>query len=169
MDVKNSNLTFMSKIVEQFVCRQLVAHLELHGLMLGLQSAYRRGHSTETAMLKVISDVLLAADSGQVSLLVLLDLSAAFDTVDHNILISRLHHAFGIQGLAQSWIESFIFKRTQAVSFAGNLSSVSLVTCGVPQGSVIGPVLFLLYTADVLVIVRRHSMTGHSYTDDTQV
>ena len=68
--------------------------------MPGIQSAYRRGQSTETAMLKVISDVLLAADSEQMTLLGLLDLSAAFDTVDHNILISRLHHAFGIQGLA---------------------------------------------------------------------
>ena len=85
-DVKNyrpiSNLTFMSKIVEKLVCRQLVAHL--HRLMLGPQSAYRRGHSTETAMLNVISDVLLAADSGQVTLLGLLDVSAAFDKVDHN-------------------------------------------------------------------------------------
>ena len=84
-DVKNyrpiSNLTFMSKIVEKLVCRQLFAHLELHGPMPGLQSSYRRGHSTETAMLKVISDVLLEADSGQVTLLGLLDLSSAFDTV----------------------------------------------------------------------------------------
>ena len=94
----------MSKIVEKLVCRQLVAHLELHGLMPGLQAAYRRGHSTETAMLKVISYVFLAADSGQVTLLGLLDLSASFDTIDHNILISRLHHAFGIQVIAQSWI-----------------------------------------------------------------
>ena len=103
----------------------------------------------------------MAADRGQVTLLGLLDLSAAFDTVDHDILIDRRHHAFRIQGAAQTWIESFITNRTQSVSFAGRLSSSSAVACGVPQGIVLGPVLFLLYTADVLNIVRRHRMGGH--------
>ena len=111
----------------------------------------------------------MAADRGQVSPLVLLDLSAAFDTVDHVILIDRLHHAFGLQGAAQTWMKSFITNRTQSVSFSGRLSSSPAVTCGVPQESVLGSVLFLLYTADVLNFVRRHRMGGHSYADDTQV
>ena len=80
---------FMSKVVERLVCRQLVAFLQHNGLMPELQSAYRRGHSTETAILKVVTDFLLAADRGEVTLLGLLDLSAAFDTVDHDILIDR--------------------------------------------------------------------------------
>ena len=84
----------MSKIVERLVCRQLVAFLEQHGLLPSLQSAYRKHHLMETAVLKVISDVLLAADRGDVMLLGLLDLSASFDTVDHEILITRLQTSF---------------------------------------------------------------------------
>jgi Reverse transcriptase (RNA-dependent DNA polymerase) len=91
-----SNLTFMSKIVERLVCRQLVAFFQQHSLLPAHQSAYRRQHSTETAVLKIVSDLLLACDRGQVTLLALLDLSAAFDTVDHQILLDRLQSAFGV-------------------------------------------------------------------------
>ena len=99
-----SNLTFMSKIVERLVCRQLVTFLQKHNLLPTHQSAYRRQHSTETAVLKIVSDLLLACDRGQVSLLALLDLSAAFDTVDHSILIDRLQSAFVIRGPVIEWI-----------------------------------------------------------------
>jgi len=172
-DVKNyrpiSNLTYMSKVVERLVCRQLVAYLNQHGLLPSLQSAYRHGHSTETAVLKVVSDFMAAADRGDVTLLSLLDLSAAFDTVDHSILIDRLHHAFGLRGTVLTWIESFINERSQSVLSSGVYSSRSRVSCGVPQGSVLGPILFLLYTADVLEIARRHGVSAHSYADDTQL
>jgi hypothetical protein len=172
-DVKNyrpiSNLTFMSKVVERLVCRQLVAFLEQHGLLPVHQSAYRRHHSTETAVLKVVSDLLLAADKGQVTLLALLDLSAAFDTVDHSILLDRLRLAFGVRGTPIQWIQSFVTNRSQTVSFAGERSAVSAVTCGVPQGSVLGPILFLLYCADVTIIAQRHGVCAHSYADDSQL
>ena len=172
-DAKNyrpiSNLTFISKVVERLVCRQLVSFLEKNGLIPSLQSAYRRGHSTETAVLKILSDILLAADRGEVTLLGLLDLSAAFDTVDHEILLDRLSTAFGIRSAALSWIKSFLQGRTQTVAFAGQQSSRSPVNCGVPQGSVLGPILFLLYTADVIGIARRHGLGVHSYADDTQL
>ena len=102
----------MSKIIEKHVCRQLVSHLELNGLIPALHSPYRRAHSTETAVLKIISFLLMAVDRGQVTILGLLDLSAAFDAVDHIILINRLRYSFGIQGVALSWIESFISTRT---------------------------------------------------------
>ena len=172
-DAKNyrpiSNLTFISKVVERLVCRQLVSFLEKNGLIPSLQSAYRREHSTETAVLKILSDILLAADRGEVTLLGLLDLSAAFDTVDHEILLDRLSTAFGIRSAALSWIKSFIHERTQTVAFAGQQSSRSPVNCGVPQGSVLGPILFLLYTTDVIGIARRHGLGVHSYADDTQL
>ena len=172
-DAKNyrliSNLTFISKVVETLVCHQLVAFLDTNGLLRKRQSAYRKHYSTETAVLKVISDALLAADRGEVTLLYLLDLSAAFDTVDHDILIDRLQAACGIQGTVLSWISSFLKDRTQTVTLAGSRSTTSNVKCGVPKGSFLGPVLFLLYTAEVTAIAYRHSVGAHSYADDTQL
>lgn len=159
----------MSKIVERLVCRQLVSYLNLHNLLPKLQSAYRRFHSTETAVLKLITDILQAADRGEVTLLCLLDLSAAFDTVDHQILLNRLQQSYGLQGSTLAWIESFVTNRSQSVVVDGQSSKTTSVVCGVPQGSVLGPVLFLLYTADVLVIAERHGLRAHSYADDTQL
>ena len=92
----------MSKLVERAAVRQLVDYLESNGLMPRLQSAYRHHHSTETALLKVWSDILMAADNQQVTLLAKLDLSAAFDCVDHDILLSRLHFVYDISGAVLS-------------------------------------------------------------------
>ena len=151
------------------VCRQLIAYafLEREGLQPVYQSAYRKHHSTETAVLKIVSDALLAAERGDVTLLGLLDLSAAFDTVDHGILIVRLHTAFGIRGSVLSSINSFICVQTQIVLFSGAQSTRSLLDC-VPQGRVLGLMLFLHYTADVTNIAQRHGIGAHSYADDTQ-
>jgi hypothetical protein len=148
-----SNLTFVSKIVEKLISEQLIEYLRVNNLMPRLQSAYRRHHSTETALLRVMSDLLHAADNRRVSLLGLLDLSAAFDCVDHDILLQRLRTAFGVNGLALEWVRSFLVQRTQRVNFGGRLSSIGYLVCGVPQVSVLGPLLFLLYTYSG--IVRR--------------
>ena len=102
-------------------------------------------------------------------LLSFLDLSAAFDTVDHDILLQRLETAFDIRGPVLSWIRSFLESHTQSVSFADQSSSTSPIPCGVPQGSVLSPILFLLYAADVTCIAERHNVDAHSYTDDTQL
>ena len=102
-------------------------------------------------------------------LLGMLDMSAAFDTVDQTILLDRLQTSFGITGSVLSWIESFVTGRTQAVHVGGDRSTISAVICGVPQGSVLGPLLFLLYTADVLKIVQNHGLMGHSYAGDTSI
>jgi hypothetical protein len=111
---------------------------------------------------------MAAADRGDVTLS-LLDLSVAFVTVAYSILCDRLHHAFGLRGTVLTWIESFIHERSQSVLSSGLYSSKSRVSCGVPQGSVLGPILFLLYTADVIEIARRHGVGAHSYADDTQL
>ena len=101
-----------------------------------LQSAYRSGHSTEIALIKVISDIIDAADGQQVTLLGLLDMSAAFNTVDHDILLHRLETSYGVRGRALRWLTSFLTGRTQAVSYAGRTSPQCRLSCGVPQGSV---------------------------------
>ena len=115
-EVKNyrpiSNLTFLSKVIERLVCKRLVTYLEANNLLPRYQSAYRRHHSTETAILKIISD---AADKGEVTILGMLDMSVAFDTVDHDILLGRLQTLFGIYGAALSWFSSFLRDRTQTV------------------------------------------------------
>jgi hypothetical protein len=164
-----SNLTFISKVIERIVAEQVTRHLNESNLMPPLQSAYRSHHSTETAIVKVLSDILEAVDAGKVTLLGLLDLSAAFDTVDHSILLQRLQTSFGMDGKALGWIGSFLTGRTQAVSYQGVTSGYNLLRFGVPQGSVLGPLLFLLYTADVASVAHRHGVSVHSYADDTQL
>ena len=172
-DLKNyrpiSNLSFLSKLLEKVVLNQLNAHLSANNLLNPFQSAYRQFHSTETALLHILNDLLLATDSGKVSLLTLLDLSSAFDTIDHTILLKRLHHTFGISDVALSWFTSYLSDRKQTVLINNTHSKPTLLTCGVPQGSVLGPVLFTLYTSPLSSIIKSHSIKHHSYADDTQL
>ena len=116
----------------------------------------------------MLSDIFTAIDSGNLSLLALLDLSAAFDTVDHDILLHRLHTSFGLSSTVYTWFQSYLTSRTQSVRCGTNASSTSVMTCGVPQGSVLGPILFLLYTSDVEEIIKRFDLECHMYADDTQ-
>jgi len=166
-----SNLTFMSKVTERLAAKQLMQYLQDCKLLPVLQSAYRSGHSTETAVLKVISDIFDAADAdpSKVTMLGMLDLSAAFDTVDHEILLERLRRSYGISGKALSWLASFLDGRSQTVDFCGRRSVLARLFFGVPQGSVLGPLLFVLYTADVIKIAESLGVRVHSYADDTQL
>jgi len=142
-----SNLLVVSKLLERIVAQQLKTYLQSSGLLPSLQSGFRPGHSTETAVLRVLSDLLQAVDSGDVAALVLLDLSAAFDTLDHAILCRRLRLSFGLDGSALAWFESYLHGRSQYVR-RGVLRSSSLeLICGVPQGSVLGHILFITLRA----------------------
>ena len=125
-------------------------------LLPTLQSGFRAAHSTETAVLRVLSDILLSVDSGDVAALILLDLSAAFDTVDHDILLQRLQTTFGINDVAYRWIRSYLTGRTQCVRHGNKKSSVTRLTCGVPRGSVLKPILFVLYTVDLIPLIESH-------------
>ena len=164
-----SNLSFLSKVLERIVLRQLLDHLEHHSLLEQFQSAYRKCHSTETALVKLVNDLLLASDSGQVSLLALLDLSAAFDTLDHNILIKRLSHTFGFSGCVLSWLKSYITGRTQSVVIDGSSSARSDLQYGVPQGSVLGPMLFTMYIFPLSGSIKSLNINYHAYADDLQL
>jgi len=110
-----SNLSILSKLLEILVTRQLLAHLNSNGLLPKLQSAHRANHSTETAVQKGLTIILLAVDAGNLSAVVLLDLSAAFDTVDHGILLHRLNSSYQIVGSVQPWFQSYLSKQHQHV------------------------------------------------------
>jgi retron-type reverse transcriptase len=172
-DLKNyrpvSNLSVLSKVLEKIVLQQLNEHLSFNKLMQSHQSAYRSGHSTETALLKIMNDILISLDKRNVSLLTLLDLSAAFDTIDHAILLKRLEMSFGIRGIALSWFESYLSNRSQNVVVNGLKSESSKLQFGVPQGSVLGPVLFLLYMSPLFDIVKLHNIGHHAFADDNQL
>jgi len=118
-------------------------------------------------VLRVLSDIDAAADRREVTLLGLIHLSAAFDCVDH--LTERLQRLFVIRGNALAWISSFIQGRCQQVAYNGQLSTLMVLLFGVPQGSVLGPMLFLLYTAQLFDVITHFGLVGHSYADDTQV
>jgi Reverse transcriptase (RNA-dependent DNA polymerase)/Endonuclease/Exonuclease/phosphatase family len=164
-----SNLSVLSKLLERLVAQQLWHYLRQFDLLPPLQSGFRPGHSTETAVLRVLSDLLTAVDRGDVGVLVLLDLSAAFDTVDHRILLERLRTSFGVTGQVSNWFRSYLTGRRQHVRCGLERSSEMVLDCGVPQGSVLGPVLFILYTADLCGIIESHGFQPHLYADDTQI
>ena len=120
-----SNLPFLSKVLERVVLTQLMTHLETHNLLEPFQSAYWKCHSAETALLRVVNDLLQASDDGHVSILSLLDFSAAFDTIDHVILGQPLASNFGCTGTVLGWFESYLSNRTQSV-FVNDVQSLSI-------------------------------------------
>lgn len=164
-----SNLSVISKLLERLVARRMLKYLTVNNLLPRFQSAYRPHHSTETAVLKVLADILLAIDGGDLAGLALLDLSAAFDTVDYDVLLRRLQTTYGVGGVVQAWFRSYLTDRRQYVKLRTGRSSVFRLLCGVPQGSVLGPILFLLYTADLVLLIERHGLSAHLYADDTQI
>ena len=163
-----SNLKFLSKILEKVVAVQLRKHLEVNEFQDPLQSAYRPGHSCETALLKVHNDIMCALADHKSVALALLDMSAAFDTVDHTMLLDILQN-LGVNGCALRWFKSYLLNRHQVVGIHSTRSHPHALACGVPQGSVLGPLLFTIYSSGLGRLVRRYLPGYHFYADDSQL
>ena len=163
-----SNLPFLSKLLERVVARQLTDHMTKHGLHDSLQSAYRPKHSTETALLKIKCDIDQALERGEGTILLLLDLSAAFDTLDHNIILERLCKCVGVSDLALRWFASYLSDRQQCICIGDTKSHPVDLSIGVPQGSVLGPLLFLIYILPLGEVISQHRVSRHGYADDSQ-
>ena len=140
-----------------------------HTLYEGMQSPYKTGHSTETALVRVKNDILTSMEKNQCVLIVLLDLSAAFDTVDHSKLLRVLRYRISLGGTARMWFESYLRERTHAVAIRDSTAPSVERQRGVPQGSVHGTILFTIYTLALGDIVRRHDLNGHFYADAMQL
>lgn len=163
-----SKLPLISKILEKVVYSQLYSYLNTHDILDTFQSGFRTCHSTESALLKVTNDILLPLDSGSHVVLVLLDLSAAFDTIDHEILLNRLECWVGVQGIALQWFALYLKDRTVAVNLGDFSSTLAPLVCGVPQGSILGPLLFSLYMLPLSTIFQKYSISYHCYADNLQ-
>ena len=164
-----SNLNFISKILERVVAVQIQTQLDKAGLMTAFQSAYRKHHSTESAVLNIHNDNPLNVAKGSVTALTLLDLSTVFDTIDHIILLGRLNVYYGISELALSWFKSYLSGWTHSVKVGSTLSHPVVLQYGVPQGSIVGSILFSHYNNPISSIIHSHSSINHHfYADDTQ-
>jgi len=164
-----SNLVYVSKLIERIVAVRITDHMTTNNLHELLQSSYKKFHSCETALIRVQNDILQAVDEKKCVLLVLLDLSAAFDTVDHGKLLQILSERIGLTGTALKWFQNYLLDRTQSVIIDGIESNIWQILFGVPQGSVLGPILFIIYTSPLGDILRHHGIDFHLYADDTQI
>lgn len=164
-----SNLNTVSKILERLVLARIISHVYASPSIDAVQSAYRKCHSTETALLKITDDIFAGFDVHQSTILVALDQSAAFDCIDHDTLFRRLNHTFGVTGNALGWLRSYLDSRSTFVRWKQISSDCFPLDSGVPQGSALGPLLFSLYIAPLSCVIRSSGVNHHQYADDAQI
>ena len=151
------------------ISNRIRSHLDKNNLSNPNQSAYKPLHSTETALLKIHNNIFMNMDSGKTTALVLLDLSAAFDTFDHSSIIELLTGWYGISGTALNWVRSYLSNRVQRAELLVKLGEPFKTDYGVPQGSVLGPLLFTVYTTPLSSVISRHNIYHHLYAADTHI
>ena len=147
-----ANIPFLSKVIGKVAATQAYNYLETYNLIPTMQSAYRKHHSTETTLLRMTNDILRTIDRRQDVVLVLLDLSAAFDTIDHVILVERLESYFGFSKLTLNWFRSYLENRRQSRIIGDQVSTPRALRYGVPQVFILGPLL--LYTSCIIPLCR---------------
>ena len=164
-----SNLSAVSKLLERGALNQMNDYFNDNDLHCPVQSGYRPWHSCETLLIRMFDDINKEVAGDQAVFVVLLDLSAAFDTIDHEILLRRLLVDFGISGVALQWMKSYLEGRSYCVKVGDTLSSVIGLLFGVPQGSLLGPILFILYIKALQKIAQKYGLLIQLYADDSQL
>lgn len=162
-----SSLSFVSKFIERVVSLRIDRFLFYYNLMSPFQSAYRPFHSTETVLLRLCNDIAVARGNHLLTCVIMLDLSAAFDTIDHCVLLDRLSSSFNFSGVVLRWFSSYLMNRSQSVMINSHVSLPHSFLYGVPQGSILGPRLYSLYVSPVSNIIDSYGMSHHIYADDT--
>ena len=161
-----SLLPIFSKIFEKLMYRRLYRFLEIHNILYSLQFGFQENHSIDHALVSLTEAIRNTLDNKRFGCGIFIDLQKAFDTVNHKILLSKLEH-YGIRGCALQWFRSYLSDRKQYVSVNGSNSDLLSITCGVPQGSVLGPLLFLIYINDLPNASKR--LTFYLFADDTNI
>lgn len=160
-----SILPALSKILEKIMYLQIFFYVDENGILNKYQSGFRSAHSTVSALCHVTDEIIRARDESMVTVLVLLDYSKAFDKIDHDLMCAKSHY-YGFDQTAIKFIKSYLQNRRQIVRVSDTHSSSAFLSTGVPQGSILGPLLFVLYTTDIL---NQISISYHAYADDTQL